>query len=146
MQYKHTQKAPLWWMLLVLAGVMAWAGWELRGNGSVAVVLWVAGGVVAGLGFCFRSLTVIDNGDRLAIRYGPLPVFRMSIPYAEMTQVEAGRSTLLDGWGIHYVPGRGWTYNLWGYDCVVIHRGQQIIRVGSDDVQNLIDFLTRKIS
>ncbi len=32
--------------------------------------------------------------------------------------VSAARSNWLDGWGIHYFPGRGIIYNLWGFDCV----------------------------
>ena len=101
---------------------------------------------MAGLAFCFRSLTVADDGDRLTIRFGPVPLFRTSIPYADMTGVEAGKSTVIDGWGIHYVPGRGWTYNLWGFGCVVVYRGKTIIRIGSDDVENLVDFLNRRIN
>jgi hypothetical protein len=112
----------------------------------VATVVLLAAGAMAGLAFCFRSLTVADDGDRLTIRFGPVPLFRTSIPYADMTGVEAGKSTVIDGWGIHYVPGRGWTYNLWGFGCVVVYRGKTIIRIGSDDVENLVDFLNRRIN
>ena len=48
-----------------------------------------------------------------------------------MTAVEAGRSSLIDGWGIHWIPGRGWTYNLWGFGCVVIQQGKKTTRVGT---------------
>ena len=53
--------------------------------------------------------------------------------------------TLLDGWGIHYMLGRGWTYNLWGRDCAKITLGRRIIRVGTDDVKNLVACLREKI-
>ena len=62
-----------------------------------------------------------------------------------MTGVEAGRSTVLHGWGIHYMPGEGWVYNLWGFDCVVVHLGQKNIRIGTDDVQSLAGFLKGKV-
>ena len=55
---------------------------------------------------------------RLALRFGPLPVLRKTFRYADITGVEIGRTSVIDGWGIHYMPGRGWTYNLWGFNCV----------------------------
>jgi hypothetical protein len=59
--------------------------------------------------------------------------------------VEAGRSTVLDGWGINYMPGKGWIYNLSGFDCVVVHLGQKNIRVGTDDMEGLVRFLKGKV-
>ena len=52
---------------------------------------------------------------------------------------------LLEGWGIHWTPGRGWTYNIWGYDCVKLSLDRGTIRVGSDDVENLVSFLRERI-
>jgi hypothetical protein len=51
----------------------------------------------------------------------------------------------MDGWGIHYVPFRGWTYNLWGFDCVVLQLGSKTVRIGTDDADNLLAFLERQI-
>lgn len=50
----------------------------------------------------------------------------------------------MDGWGIHYILGRGWTYNLWGFGCVKLTLGRKVVRVGSDDVENLVEFLKAK--
>ena len=73
-------------------------------------------------------------------------MFGKRIPYGEITAVEADRTKFLDGWGVHWVPGRGWTYNIWGYDCVKLTLGKRVIRVGSDDVGNLLGFLRTKTS
>ena len=43
------------------------------------------------------------------------------------------------------MPGKGWIYNLWGFRCVRIHREKKMIRIGSDDVENLLGFLRGKI-
>jgi hypothetical protein len=43
----------------------------------------------------------------------------------------------VEGWGIHFMPGRGWTYNLWGFGCVKLTLGRKVIRVGSDDAEDL---------
>jgi hypothetical protein len=46
----------------------------------------------------FGSLTIRDEGDCLALRFGPLPLLRKRIRYADITGVEVGRTTILDGW------------------------------------------------
>jgi hypothetical protein len=145
MDYNHTQKAPLHLIfypiivaLLVLAGV---------GRDQPPVVLCTLG-VAATLvlvSLMFKRLTVRDEGECLAIRYGPLPVFRKLIPYSKMDSVEQGRSSVIDGWGIHWIPGRGFTYNLWGRDCAILMVEGRVFRIGSDDVENLVAFLRIKV-
>ncbi len=144
MSYSHTQTAPLYYLLLGVAAVMLLSAWLTLGEPAIAITLGISGAVVLLLAFCFASLTISDEVDRLSIRFGPLPLFRKSIPYTEITGVEPGRTSFIDGWGIHYVPGRGWTYNLWGFDCAVIHRGTKVIRVGTDDPEDLVAFLQQK--
>ena len=73
--------------------------------------------------------TIHYEGDSLSIRFGPLPVLRKTIRYADITGVETGHTKVIDGWGIHYIPGRGWTYNLWGFGCVKLTRGRKKGRV-----------------
>ena len=51
--------------------------------------------------------------------YGPLPVFSESIRYSDITLVEYDRSGVIDGWGIHWVPGRRTTRNLWGFGWAI---------------------------
>ena len=93
----------------------------------------------------FHHLTVRDEDDCLAIRFGPLPLLGKRIPYADITSAEPDRTSLIDGWGVHWVPGRGTTYNIWGYGCVKLQVGGRTIRVGSDDVENVLAFLQGKI-
>ena len=112
----------------------------------MAVLLPVTATTFVLLALMFRSLTIRDEGEWLALRYGPLPVFRKRIRYAEITSVEPGRISIIDGWGIHYILGRGWTYNLWGFGCVKLTLGRKIIRVGTNDVDNLARFLRNKLA
>ena len=58
--------------------------------------------------------------------------------------MEPGRIAIIDGWGIHYIPGRGWTYNLWGFGCVKLTVRGKVVRVGTNDVENLARFLGEK--
>ncbi|MGI9454909.1 MAG: hypothetical protein ACR2NU_00010 [Aeoliella sp.] len=146
MGYIHTQKGPLHYFLFAVAAVLIVSAQMSIGQPSVTIVLGVVAGIVVLFAFCFRTLTIFDEGMRLSLQYGPLPLFRKSIDYSNITSVEPGLSSIIDGWGIHWVPGRGWTYNLWGFDCVILHLGNSVIRIGTSDVDNLVNFLEQRIA
>jgi hypothetical protein len=141
-RYEHQQVGRLHWLFLGIAALLALAG---RAEGSATEALMLVAVVFAGIGICFRSLSVRDAGDRLVLRFGPLPIFSKSIPYASITAVEVSRSTLIDGWGIHWIPGRGWIWNLWGFDCVRIEQGGRAFRIGTDDAEGLAEFLRQHL-
>lgn len=146
MQYEHTQRGWIDELLYLVALLVLGLAWLLAGP---PVVMWMNVGLAAMfvfLAFCFRSLTVRDDGERLELRFGPLPLFGRRLRDDAMTAVERGRTSLIDGWGIHYIPGRGTTYNLAGFDCVVVHLGRKTIRIGTDDADNLLQFLQTKVA
>jgi len=146
MTYQHTQKGWLHLILVPTAVALAAAAiWLRHAAPPLAVVYCAAALLMVVLLLCFRDLTVGDEGDCLALRYGTMPLFFRRIPFAAMTSVEPGRTSLIDGWGIHYIPGRGWTYNLWGFACVVVHLGRKTIRIGTDDPDGLLAFLRSKL-
>jgi hypothetical protein len=143
--YSHTQKAPLCLILYgsaLLCFALAWTVGSAAGN-FIAVAV---GLLIALLAPAFHHLTVEDQGDRLAIRFGPLPLFRRTVRYADIEKVEIGRTLILDGWGIHYSIRGGWVWNLWGRDCVVVRlKNGSVLRIGTDDAANLARFLEEKI-
>jgi hypothetical protein len=111
------------------------------------VILIVSGAAMFLLAASFRQLSVEDEGDSLLIQFGPLPLFRRRVPYAEIDKVQQGRTTILDGWGIHLSPSGGWTWNLWGFDCVdVFLTRKRKVRIGTDDPKGLEDFLLHQIA
>ncbi len=143
--YEHTQRGPLFLILLAaVVGVLAIA-WILRAEPGAVVAMLILAGILLLVCLMFKYLTVRDEGDRLAVRYGPLPVFRRRIPYAEIAAADPDRTSWIDGWGIHWVPGRGYTYNLWGFGCVRLVVRDRVIRIGTDDVENLVAFLRNRI-
>ena len=144
MNYEHTQRGWLHHILFAVAVVMLVGAWLARASMAVALLNLGTAVLFVVVGLMFGSLTVRDEGQWLAIRFGPLPVFRKRIRYADITSVEPGRTAIIDGWGIHYIIGRGWTYNLWGFGCVKLTLGKKVIRIGSDDVDNLAEFLRSK--
>jgi len=143
--YSHTQKAPL---CLILYG-SALACFALVFIIGEIPGIYIGGGVgllIAMLGPCFHHLTVEDHGDVLAIRFGPVPLFRRTVSYADIEKVEIGRTLLLDGWGIHLSIRGGWVWNLWGRTCVVVRfKNGGTLRIGTDDAEQLVEFLRKKV-
>ena len=71
---------------------------------TLVIILMVIAAIFALCGLVFGSLTICDEGDYLALRFGPLPLLCKRIRYADITGVEIGRTRIIDGWGIHYFP------------------------------------------
>jgi hypothetical protein len=143
--YYHTQKAPLCLLVYATAIALFIGARSSQEQPALALILAVSGILTALLAMCFHHLTVVDEGDRLAVRFSPLPLFRTTVPYTDIQKVEIGRTTILDGWGIHLSLRGGWVWNIWGRDCVVVHRRNGIIRIGTDDAENLARFLEGKL-
>ena len=145
MNYDHTQRAPLHLILLGVASAAAGAGIACADQ---PVVLWPmipVSAVTFFLARCFAHLNVTDQKDFLSVRFGPIPLFGTTISYAEIESVEPAKSNVIDGWGVHWIPGRGWIYNLWGFRCVKITLKDKTVRIGTDDVDGLLEFLQTKI-
>jgi len=147
MEYRHTQTGGLHHVVVLVGAMTLLIAWFLRGAAPILpVMLTLIAAMTFAIAFSFKRLTVEDEGDRLAIRFGPLPLFSKTVRYSDITGVEPGRTSLIDGWGIHYIPGRGSTWNLWGFGCVKLTLGRRVLRIGTDDVENLAGFLRGKIS
>ncbi|QDU07699.1 hypothetical protein [Gimesia aquarii] len=142
--YRHTQKAPLGLLVYAVAIGMFLGAWftDLQ---SVSLILALVGALILILGSAFQQLTVEDEDDQIAIRFGPLPLFRKSVRYDDITDVEVGRTTFIEGWGIHMSPRGGLVWNLWGRDCVVLKLRNSVLRVGTDDAENLASFVNKRL-
>ncbi|MEL7498639.1 MAG: hypothetical protein AAFN77_13615 [Planctomycetota bacterium] len=140
--YQHTQKSPLNLLLYLPAIFLFFVAWQIRENAPPSVTVAIIAIVLIVLALSFQSLTIRDDEDALDIRYGPLNFFGLRIPYDQITHAQPSNSSLIDGWGIHFIPLRGWTVNLWGFECVLISRkDKKDIRIGTDDSENLVAFL-----
>ena len=144
--YRHTQRAPFCLLVYGTAVMLLVLGWFLRNEPVIQWVFPPTGLLMLILAASFHHLTVEDKGDRLSIRFGPIPLFRRSIKYENIVSVEVGRTTILDGWGIHMSFRGGWVWNILGRDCVVLRLRKGILRVGTDDADQLSKFVDRRIS
>lgn len=144
MNYVHTQRGPLHYLLHSIGLAMLAVAVVARDAWPTSLILTGAAALMILFGLMFKELTVRDEGEFLQLEFGPLPVFQCRIPYRDIESVQAGRSSIIDGWGIHTIPGRGSTYNLWGFDCAVLTVKGRTLRIGSDDVANLVRLLESK--
>ena len=145
--YEHTQKGPWYLLLLAIAAsqitIVAtgavneppWAFWLLA---AVSILMIV-------LAFSFRSLTVQVTTTEIRASFGPLPLMGKRVRLQEVQGVQTTRSTLFDGWGIHWNPRHGWIYNLWGFDCIALDLGKTQLRIGTDEPQELLQFVQQGI-
>jgi hypothetical protein len=143
--YSHTQKSLLCLMVYGTAIALLVGAWFTHDEFPIAMILGGSGVLTLILAMAFHHLAVVDEGDRLAIRFGPLPLFRRTVQYADIEKVEIGRTLIPDGWGIHLSIRGGWVWNLWGRDCIVVHLRKGALRIGTDDASNLARFLEGKI-
>jgi hypothetical protein len=138
MRYEHVRTGPLHGILWIAAAGLAIA-LTAAPDRIAQLVLATATQLTATAAASFGRLTVPDEGDGLAIRCGPLPLFRGFVPFAEIESARIGHPSLLEGWGIHLAPGGGWVWNLWGRDCIDLAptRGRRL-RLGTDDPAGLL--------
>jgi len=150
--YEHTQHGKLHWLLWGAAVICLAGGVLLLVDPNPALadsrvmplahwILFFGAGITVALVFSFSSLTVRDDGDALLLRFGPWPFWKKRIPYASIRDPKPARSKLVDGWGVHWFPGRGWTWNVWTFDCVEMKLDGKPFRVGTDDKEALAAFL-----
>ena len=144
-RYSHKQKAPLCLLIYALAVLFVALGWFIQDVPPIRWMFLPIGLLMFVLAASIHYLLVVDQGDELAIRFGPIPLLRKTVPYSEIKSVETGRTLLLDGWGIHMTIRGGWVWNLWGRDCVVVHLKKGTFRIGTDDAENLAGFLRQRI-
>ena len=143
--YSRKQSAPVSAILFGSALLMVIVGIWSQNSTALAITLATAVPIVV-MGCCFHYLQVEGTDDGLWIRFGPVPLFRKYIHYADITKVEAARSTFLDGWGIHKSLRGGWIWNIWGFDCVGIYHSNTVTWVGTTEPTELVEFLQSQIS
>lgn len=145
MRYEHTQGGHFHWIVLSIGAVEVAAGLALPMPAEIRGLLLGLGLFLGLVAFCFARLTVREEEEHLVVVFGPLPLFRRRVAYADIRSFRTARSALVDGWGIHWFPGRGWTWNLWGRDCLELATRTGPLRIGTDDPAGLADHLGERL-
>jgi hypothetical protein len=145
--YKHVQHAPLCLLVYAIAVTYLVLGWIFRNEPPIQWLFPPIGLIMLILAASFHHLSAEDKGDRLLISFGPIRLFRRSIRYDDIVSAEVGRTTILDGWGIHMSLRGGWVWNIWGRDCVTVRfRNGGVLRFGTDDAVNLAKFIESRMT
>ncbi len=140
--YCHKQKS-LFWLFPVSLSVITLSIGALSahvGELTTALFLCGLGGLLALVGLSFQHLVMLDQGDSLAVRFGPLPLFCTKIPYASIQKVEPFRLPFVGG------LRRGVYWTLWGRNCVLVSRRNGALCLGTDDSTHLTAFLKEKMN
>jgi len=143
--YQHTQRGYFHLALYALAGVAALFGLLRPIPIGVKLAVLFAAVVFALIGASFATLHTRVDRDAFSLGFGPLPWIRRRIPLSTIEDARVAQSSWVDGWGIHWVPGRGWTWNLWGFDCVELRLTDGFLRVGTDDAEGLAATLQSRL-
>lgn len=158
MLYRDVQtRKPLWaWALILALAGLAWAGFIeqiVRGNPvgtnpAPDLVIWiltgVAGVLLPAFIFALRLVIEVHPGD-LVLRY--MPLWSRRIALADIRSVKARRYRPIAeywGWGIRYMPGRGWVWSVSGDLGVQLQLdGAHPLLIGTDRPEALADAIAR---
>jgi hypothetical protein len=130
--YQHTQPGKLivLSMLAVLIVEVILGVTAYRPILAITPVFLIAG-------WLFHSLTIEVSKSELSWAFGP-GLIRKRIRIEDISAAEAVRTTLLEGWGIHYCRF-GWLYNVSGYDAVAIRlKNGKRFALGTDEPEALV--------
>jgi hypothetical protein len=142
--YWHRQRGP-WFAILYSVAIINIVLAAVVEERALVWLFGVVGFLVLILATSMHHLTIADGGEFLSVQFGPLPVFRKKVHYDEIESAERGRTMFLDGWGIHYSLRGGWIWNIWGYDCIVLKLKRSTLRIGTNDVDQLLSFIHSKV-
>ena len=145
-RYQHTQHGRLHFILIgVTVLLLALAAPQAGVEPAIAGGLLMAAAFSTALAAMFARLTVTEEADHIRITFGPLSLLSRKVRFADIKDASVSRSSLIDGWGIHWVIRRGWIWNVWGFDCVKIEfTDGRRLRVGSDDAKRLAALLRER--
>ncbi|MFT7461775.1 MAG: hypothetical protein ACI9EF_000109 [Pseudohongiellaceae bacterium] len=153
--YDHVQRGRIHWLIYAVATICTWAGIAVL-DGTVEPEadfrepgLWLFFSVAAVsvlLAMNFQYMRVRDGGDVLQINFGPLPLLSREVSYGDIESVTQGRTSVIDGWGVHVMPGRGWTWNIWGRDCAELRVDGAKLRVGTNDPAGLVALIQKRMA
>jgi hypothetical protein len=86
----------------------------------------------------FYSLSISVNADRLVCRFG-IGVIRRELLLSDIQKARAVNNPWYVGWGIRWMPGRYWLWNVSGFLAVELTLGNgSTFRVGTDEPDALV--------
>jgi len=142
--YTHTQVG---WVMIAVAMVLDLAVpvvLFIRLGPIVIVNVVIMACISAFILIFFSTLTVTVDRERVKISFG-VGLIRKTIPKQEILSCKSIRTQWWCGWGIHGCPGKGWLYNVSGFDAVeVTMKNGMRYFIGTDEPDKLFDAVTKE--
>ncbi|MFO7903479.1 MAG: hypothetical protein ACQESR_00060 [Planctomycetota bacterium] len=98
-RYEHKRRGPWGLMCYAFAAAFLTASYHSPVP-ALSITFLVTGIFLLVLGASLGRLIVEDQGDHIAVHFGPLPLFRKRIRCEDIVEVEMGRTNFLDGWQV----------------------------------------------
>ena len=136
MEYRHTQIGVVIIVALVIPIVLVLAPILIVGTfNSIQIATLILLAAMLAL-FCSLNIEIKDN--TLICRFG-IGLIRKRIPLSEIQKARTVRNPLFAGWGIHYIPGHCWLWNVSGRHGVeLILKDSKYFRLGTDEPEPLV--------
>ena len=144
-RYKHTQMGIV---IIVPVTVAIIVFLMFLAAGRVMVPVWSATVIVLMTPLMlalFGTLTVSVDGEMLLAKFG-VGLVRKSIPLSHIASFQSVRMRWLYGFGIHWIPSRGWLYNVSGLKAVeIIMKSGKHTLIGTDEPDTLCGALEKSV-
>lgn len=132
--YRHTQSGGVQLTIFAVAFVV-FAFFGFRAGWPPALLFALA--ILFVLGILFYSLTVEISGGVLECRFGP-GLIRKRFALRDVLDARPVRNRWYYGWGIRWIPPRGWMFNISGFDAVELSLASgKYFRIGTDQPEEL---------
>ena len=136
---QHIRQTWLWTLMLAILAVLLVASLFAPEGQDVS---WVVLGIMLATALLFYCMRLSVQVDTEAVRINLFPIWKKTIPLAEIVRWEARTyRPILEygGWGIRYSPfGKGWVYNVSSNQGVQLEllNGKRIL-IGSQQAEEL---------
>ncbi len=137
MTYRHTQVGTVI-VAAVLGVALVTLGLLLSSAGTLPLPALMVSVMTAVALSLFSWLTVEIQGNTLSCRFG-VGLIQRKIPLSEVGHVSAVRNPWWVGWGIRWIPGRYWLWNVSGFQAVELTmKDGRRFRIGTDEPEALV--------
>ena len=136
MEYRHTQiSLVIIALMLILIALNLYAYLKIPTFHPLRLIVMVICVIVLAL---FSSFTLEISSKTLTCRFG-IGFIRKKIPLPTVQEVREVRNPWYAGWGIHWMPGQYWLWNVSGFRAVeLVFKDGKRFRIGTDEPESLI--------
>ena len=141
--YEHNQWSliPIGVFVAVIVAAGAYGGTAATPPQLFFFVLLVLVILVA---FARMTTRVDESGVRWAFTLGSPSV---SLAFVDIERIERVRTSIFEGWGIHWTPWHGWLWNVGGFDAVEFFlKDGRRLTVGTDDPGAFMDAINARLA